>query len=346
MQDKRRLCVLFTVLMCLGVTGCSKQPDTTINMTEQVTEDVIGTTGEIVLPTSNGNIRTIPDELPKASEAPENPGNREHFSFLAGDNTYVFTETDTLWLYNQSQITTCKTQFLLNVKGKKVVIAEPDTTETVNLGAYTEVYTDDVVTIYRTEDTNQVKEEEEMYLTVYGVTYQVLYWQDLVSNRSITLKKLYESLAQMGTAIQPAEKTETLSNVITGMGAEPVFEDYTLAFREGITCSGYVFCSPNSSQADYDNVMIFMSMIVPEWNDNAVLTIEKTPDFEERLEDTGETFDGHPILVDYIGELKYFILGEDGTCVTLNGIPGNADTYTKNYSAREAAYIFELFLTK
>ena len=64
------------------------------------------------------------------------------------------------------------------------------------------------------------------------------------------------------------------------------------------------------------------------------------------LEDTGEEYDGRPILADYTGELKYYLIGEDGRCVYLEGSPGEAGSSDKAYTAKEAAHIYKLVFTK
>ena len=338
----KRWCYGVSLLLCLLLTGCGKEG---IDATD--TEVAADTTAEVVVPVGNADYRRIPETLPKAGVPVENPGTREHFSFVVNDRRYVFTETDTLWLYSQSIIAKYSTQFMLNIKGNKVAIEELDG-ERLNTWKpldYTVVYSDDVVNLYRKEDSGTVTEDEELYLTLYGMTYQVSYWQELVNKRIISLNNLYTALAQMGTAIVPAEENETLSDVITAMSVNPVFEDYKMAYREGISYSGFLICSPASGAASHDDISILMSVKIPEWNTYAAVHIEPTPDYQDRLEDTGEVFDGNPILVDYVGELKYFILGSDGTCIYLDGMLGDAGT-VKNYTAREAAYIFDVVLTK
>lgn len=334
---------VFGLVFCLTLTGCGN------NTTEDTeSEDTTEAISELVLPVGNVDYRKIPEEVPAACTPVENPGTREHFSFVVDDKKYIFTETETLWLYNQSVIHTFDTQFLLNANGSKVTIALPDTAEanTLNLEEYSSVYSDDVVNIYRKENSNTVTEDEVMYITLYDMVYKVTNWSELVSRRVISFDRLYTGLAQMGTAIVPAEETETLSDVITAMSVNPVLDDYKMAFREGIPYSGFIFCSPSSGNANHDDISIYMSVKVPEWETFATVHIEPIPDYQERLEETGETFDGHPILVDYTGELKYFVLGENGTCIYLDGVLKNSSNSTKSYSAAEAAYIFELVLTK
>lgn len=331
------------LMLCLALTGCGTDG-------EEVTESETGTeaASEIVVPAGNGDYRRIPETLSDAGPLVENPGTREHFSFVADDKSYIFTETDTLWLYSQSIIARYSTQFMLNVKGHKVAIEVPDQEQldTWKPSDFTVVYSDDVVNIYRKEDTGEVMEEEEMYLTLYDMVYRVSYWQELVNKRIISLNNLYTGLAQMGTAIVPAEEGETLSDVLSAMRMNPVFEEYKMAYREGISYSGFLICSPASGNADHDEISILMSVEVPEWETHATIHIEPIPDYQDRLEDTGETFDGHPIMVDYTGELKYFVLGSDDTCIYLDGMLGSAGSTVKNYTAREAAYIFDLVLTK
>lgn len=346
---KRNWLLSVLLLMSVAVTGCGKEtvpagtePDGTATAL-----DTTEATTEIVIPTRPAGYREILDELPAACDKVENPGTREHFSFVENGTQYIFTETNTLWLYNQSMIRTCKTEFMLNVKGYKVVLAIPEESEFqgVDLGTYEVVYSDDVVNIYRQTNDSEVEEKEPMYLTLYDMTYQVTNWQELVNERVISLNNLYTSLAQMGTAIVPAEEGETLTDVITAMRTNPVLDEYCLAFREGIDYSGFIFCSPNSSNANYEDVCILMSIVVPEWQESATVHIQQIPDYKDRLEDTGKTFGEYPIMVDYTGELKYFILGEDGTCMYLEGVPGGVNGEAKSYTAREAAYVFELILT-
>lgn len=333
---------VFGLVLCLALTGCGG------NDTTEVTEDTTEATTELVLPVGNLDYRRIPDTLPAVGAPVDNPGSREHFTFAVDDRKYVFTETEALWLYSQSMIGKYDTQFMLNVRGHKVAIEllGPAEQKEWKSSEYTSVYSDDVVNIYRKEDSGEIADEEPMFLTLYDMTYQVTYWQELVKKRSISLGNLYTALAQMGTAIVPAGETETLSDVITAMRANPVFEDYKMAFREGIPYSGFIICSPSSGDASHDDISILMSVEIPEWDTYATVHIEPVPDYQERLEDTGEVFDGHPILVDYTGELKYFVLGSDGTCIYLDGMLGTAGSTVKNYTAREAAYIFEVVLTK
>lgn len=335
-----RLGFVVSALMML-LTGCKAE--------QKIEETGFGTEGEteasadIILPTGNPNYRKIPVELPARTEPEENPGTRARFSFTVNEQKYVFTETETFWVYSQSRIGEYDTQFMLNVKGNKVVlqISAQEIPE-----AWEAVYADDRITIYRQENRKTVSEDEVMYLTCYDMTYEVKYWSALVKKHSITFDKLYSELAQMGTAVVPAAEDETVSDIITGMSAEPVFEGYCIQFREAMPYSAYFICSPAAATADYDSVSILMSVQIPEWEDYAVLHIEPIPDYQERLESTGESFEGYPILVDYTGELRYFILGENGTCIYLDGMPGQADAAAKSYTAKQAAYIFEVVLTK
>lgn len=338
---KKWITVLGCLFFMVALAGCNEQklPDLPSAPDE---------TTEVMPPVGTAGFRKQLDTLPAVGAPVENPGTRQHFSFTAGDGAFTFTETETLWLYNQSVIGESDTQFLLNVKGRKVTIVrvKPEETASLSLDQWTSVYTDDIVTIYRETEEKEVKEDECMFLTLYDTTWQVYFWSELVEKRIITLDKLYQELAQMGTAIVPAEEGETLSDVIAAMGVNPVLEEYKLAFREGISYSGFVFCSPSSGLAVYDDLSILISIQVPEWKEYATLHIEKIPNYQDRLEDTGEVFDGHTIWADYTGELKYFILGEDNTCVWLEGLPSTTESDAKSFTAKDAAYIFELFLTK
>lgn len=328
-------------ILILLLTGCKAGQE--IEETGFETEEEMEASADIILPTENPNYRKIPVELPARTAPEENPGTRARFSFTVNEQKYVFTETETLWVYNQSLIGDYDTQFMLNVKGNKVVlqISPQEIPET-----WEAVYTDDIITIYRQENSKTVSEDEVMYLTCYDMTYEVRYWSALVKKHSIAFDKLYSELAQMGTAIAPAAEDETVSDLITAMSAEPVFEGYCMRFWETMTYSSYIICSPSAAAADYDSISILMSVQIPEWEDYAVLHIEPIPDYQERLESTGESFEGYPILVDYTGELRYFILGEQGTCIYLDGMPGQADADAKSYTAKQAAYIFEVVLTK
>lgn len=341
MHCKRWVLVLGCLFLTVITAGCKGQalPD--------VQTDPDGTT-EIMPPVGTTGYRRQLDTLPPAGAPAENPGTRQHFSFTAGDKVFTFTETETLWMYNQSVIGESDTQFLLNVKGRKVTLVrvKPEETATLSLDQWMPVYTDDIVTIYRETEEQGVKEDECMFLTLYDTTWQVYFWSELVEKRIITLDKLYQELAQMGTTVVPAEEGETLSDVITAMGANPVFEGYRLAFRDGMSYSGFLFCSPSSGMADYDDLSVLISVQIPDWNEYAALHIEPVPSYQDRLEDTGETFDGYTIWADYTGELKYFILGEENTCIWLEGFPSTTDSDAKSFTARDAAYIFELFLTK
>lgn len=337
------LCLIMGMFGLL-ITGCKASKETDATPSDGGEEAGAASTMDIIPPSVSQNYRKIPVELPAAVAPAENPGTRARFSFEVNGQKYVFTETQTLWVYNQSLIAAYDTQFMLNVKGKKVTLQCPE--QAPSLEEWEAVYADDAVTIYRQENTKTVSEEEQMYLTVYDMTYEVKYWSDLVKKRTITLDKLYTELAQMGTAITPASADETVTDLITGMGAEPVFEDYHVVFREEMPYSAYIICSPSTATADYDAVSMLLSVQMPEWEDYAVLHIEPIPDYQDRLENTGESFDGYPILVDYTGELRYFILGENGGCVYLDGMPGQADSEAKNYTAKQAAYIFEVVLTK
>ena len=340
-------CAIMVLVLCLALAGCGNQATETENTADSSTEDV----SEAAVSVRNSNVRRIPEELPEACAPVENPGDRTHFSFNVGDNTYEFTETDNLWMYNQSVIGGYDTQFLLSIRGNKVVISLPSAqeAEAMNLEEtlkdWVSVYSDDNVEIYRKEDTKTVAEEEILLLKVYDMTYQVSYWPKLVNKGTISLEKLYTELAQMGTAIVPV-KESSVSDLITAMSATPVLENYRMAFREGVSYSGFVFCSPSSETVAYEDISIYMSVLIPEWGDYATIRIEDVPSYQNRLEDTGETFDGYPVLADYVGELKYFIIGEDGTCVSLEGLPGEAGDSKQNYSPKEAAYIFHIVLEK
>lgn len=337
-RGKRALLCLLSVLM---LTGCGRETLPVVQSASEGSETVIPPVG------NTGGRRRL-DMLPAVQDAVENPGTRQHFSFTMDDKKFIFTETDTLWMYNQSVIGDMDTQFLLNVKGRKVTIVrvKPEEQSKLSLEDWSAVYSDDVVTIYREDGEKAVTEDESMYLTLYGVTWQVYFWSETVNKKVITLDRLYQELAQMGTAIVPAEEDETLSDLIQAMGVNPVLEDYKLAFRTGIPYSGFIFCSPSSELANYDDISILMSIQVPEWGEYATLHIEKIPDYQDRLEDTGEVFDDHTVWADYTGELKYFILGTDDVCVWLEGMPSTVESDAKSFTAKDAAYIFELFLTK
>ncbi len=358
------------VTMAVALTGCKD------DMSTETTEPVItiDPTEEIVVPDPIVR-RTIPEEMPKATAAPEEPGSRKHFSFQLNDKTYVFTETENLWMYNQSKIREEDTQFMLDVNGYKVVIARPEDEPT--LISREKAYEGEGVVIYRTGDPekpDEVADDEQMFLTVYDTTYEVTLWNALVQKNQITSEDLYTALAQMGTAIKPAEGSDKVSSCLDGLAAYPVFGEYKLAYREGVAYSGYIFCSPNIGNAEYDNTEILMSAVVNDWDSYATVTIGAIPDYIDRLEDTGEKFGEYSIFVDYQGELKYYLIcpedveeepadqkaSEDGgeeqkeeipkkvdnVCVTLEAVPGNAGLYTDNYTAEEAAYIFELLFTK
>lgn len=347
-RDHKAWKLLSIVLpMCLIVAGCGKPIETIQNDTQE-TEATTEATTEMVIPTSHDEYRRILDELPEMKKPVTNPGTREHFSFTENDVTYVFTETENLWLYNQSVTGTLKTTFVLNEKDYKVVIAVPEQEklEAWKPEEYISVYKAESLEIYRQSETDDIDENEQMYVTLYDLTYEVTGWQELVNKNVLSLDDLYEDLAQLETAIVRAEESETVTDVLTAMGAVPVMDDYCIAFRENVAYSGYFFCSPNKGNLDYDDVDILLSFVIPEWKDYATICIEEIPDYEDRLEDTGETFDGQPILADYDGELKYFLLGENGKCIYLYGVPKNTEGYANNFSAKEAAYIFELVLTK
>ena len=335
--------------LCIALTGCTDKAEevdpspSTDAASETATEAVSESANEAVMP-RNEAVRRIAETLPEAGKPVEAPGDRTHFSFTEDGKTYEFTETETLWLYNQSVIGgSYDTQFLLDVKGKKVILANPSAEEQENLHLedWTLVYEDDKVEIFREEEKEKAEEDEKLLLTVYDMLYEVTYWPDLVNKGTITLPRLYEALAQMGTSIVPVTEP-TVSDLITAMSANPVFEQYRMAFREGVSYSGFIFCSPKSNEADHENISIFMSIRIPVWEEYATVQIEPIPDFKDRLEETGETFDGHPILVDYTGELKYFVLGDTGTCITVDGMPGENGQNRENYSAREAAYILNM----
>lgn len=344
-QVIRLWCAIVVLVLCLALAGCGNQATETENTADSSTEDVT----EASVPVRNPNVRRIPEELPDACTPVENPGDRTHFSFSVGENTYEFTETDNLWMYNQSVIGGYDTQFLLSIRGNKVVISLPSTQEAEDMNLeeklknWVSIYSDDNVEIYREEESKTAAEEEILLLKVYDMTYQVSYWPKLVNKGTISLEKLYTELAQMGTAIVPVEES-SVSDLITAMSATPVFENYRMAFREGASYSGFIFCSPSSETVDYEDVSIYMSVLIPEWGDYATVRIEDIPSYQNRLEDTGETFDGYPVLADYVGELKYFVIGEDGTCVSIEGLPGEAGASKQNYSPKEAAYIFHIVL--
>lgn len=355
----KRFYLICAAVMCLTLAGCGTQVTEDTDNKEQTdtAEETASIPTEIIEPSDLAGYRQIPEELPETGDKLENPGTREHFSFVENDEVYIFTETETLWLYNQSEIAEPDTQFLLNINGNKVVLAALDSSELEEWNAedYNQVYADDVVTIYQgmkigdSEDegtAGAVEDNTPMYLTLYNLTYQVDLWQSLVSKGTVSLATLYTNLAQMGTAIEPAKSGETLSNVLEGFRNESVLDDYKLAYRNGISHTGFIFCSPASETANHDDISIYMSVYISDWDTYAVLHIEGTPDYIERLEDTGETFDGYPIMADYTGELKYFVLGDNGTCIYLEGVPGTAGSSTKSFSAKEAAYIFDLILTK
>lgn len=355
----KRVYLVCAVVMCLALAGCGKQEAEDTDHKEQT--DTIAETPEIptevMEPAELAGYRQIPEELPEPGEKPENPGTRKHFSFTEGDAVYIFTETENLWLYNQSEIAELDTQFLLNINGNKVVLdcLGTDESEEWNAENYNQVYSDDVVTIYQGEktetsegtvSTGNIDASTPMYLTLYHLVYQVDLWQNFVNNGTISQATLYTELAQMGTAMEPAQTGETVTSVLDGLRNETVLDDYKLAYRQGVVHTGFIFCSPTSEKANYDDVSIYMSVLIPNWDVYAVIHIEKSPDYIDRLEDTGETFDGHPIMADYTGELKYFILGEDGACIYLEGIPSEAGNSAKSFSAKEAAYIFDLVLTQ
>lgn len=346
MKIRKYLCIAAIWSLLLStLSGCGNSTATEDTGTEEATTE---TTTEVVVPTGRDEYRKIADELPERKAPVENPGTREHFSFTVNDKKYVFTETETLWMYNQSEISTCDTQFMLNVKDYKVTIAIPEAQELegLSLDSWACVYTDDIVSLYRENDSDEVAENEVMYLKLYDMTYRVDYWSELVTKKVISLKDLYTALAQMGTAIVPAGEDETLSTVIEGLGANPVLDDFKLAYREGVPYSGFIFCSPSSGNANHDSVSILMSIEMPGWEEYATVHIEGIPDYRDRLEDTGETFEEYPVLVDYTGELRYFVLGNDGKCIYLDGMPGQGTGSGKNFTAAEAAYIFRMVLTR
>lgn len=336
----RRLKGMFALGVCILLTGCGQ---TTSVSDAAMQSEAMDSSEEILVPTGKTGYRKLLEELPKPAETVENPGTRQHFTFPYGDTTYVFTETETLWLYNQAKVYELRTQFLLNVKGHKVGIVLPE--EEPELDDRVIAYEDDRVTIYRQQE-GTVLENEEMYLKVYDMVYQIQNWSELVNKRIVNVDKLCQELAQLGTAIEPAQKGESLTDVMSGLRMDPVMEQYVLAYREGISESGFLCCSPSANEADYDKVSIYLSVQVPEWDTYAVLHFEETPDYRERLEDTGEEYDGHPILVDYTGELKYFLIGEDGRCVYLDGVPESNEENVRSYTAKEAAYVFDLVLMK
>lgn len=336
----KRLKCLFALGACLLLAGCGR---TTPVSDAALQSEEMSSSEEILVPTGKNGYRKLPEELPEPAEPVENPGTRQHFIFPYGDKMYVFTETETLWLYNQAKVYELQTQFLLNVKGHKVGIVLPE--EEPEFDDQVSAYADDRVTIYRQQE-GAPAENEEMYLKVYDMVYQIQNWSELVNKRIITVDKLCQELAQLGTAIEPAQQDESLTDVMTGLRMNPVMEQYVLAYREGISESGFLCCSPSANEADYNKVSIYLSVQVPEWDTYAVLHFEESPDYQERLEDTGEEYDGHPILVDYTGELKYFLIGEDGRCVYLDGVPESKEENVRSYTAKEAAYVFDLVLVK
>ena len=356
----KRFKLICVMVLGLILAGCGKNNTEDIQGTDteaiQDTDTDVATadnTGNVVQPEDLSDYRMIPEELPELGDEPSAPGDRTHFSFVQGDTTYVFTETETLWLYNQSRIATMSTQFLLNVNGKKVVIVPLDGEEADSFQAsdYEKVYDEEGVKIYqgkklKEDETAKVEADTPMYLTVYDMVYKVDMWQDLVIKGSISSNRLYEGLSQMGTAIEKAGANDSLTDVLTGFRSVPVMDDYKLAYRDGVAYTGFVFCSPNTETVDHDTVAIYISAYVPEWDTYVICHIENQPDYVDRLEDTKETFDGHPIQADYTGELKYFLLGEDGRSMYLEGIPGDGSKSTKSFTAKEAAYLFELLFTE
>lgn len=338
----RRIKGVLALGACILLTGCGQTTlESDISAGADTGSEQITASEEIRIPAGTPGYRKIEEKLPKPGEAVENPGTREHFSFTSGDRTYVFTETEDLWLYNQAKVYDLQTQFMLNVKGHKVGILIPETAPA--LDSLVTAYSDDSVTIYRQQD-GEIAENEQMYLKVYDLVYQIENWAELVNKNVIGMDALCQALAQMGTAIVPADKGETLTDVMTGLRMNPVMDHYTLAYREGVNQSGFLCCSPSTGDADHDNVSIYMSVQVPNWNTYAVLHFEAVPDYRERLEDTGEAYDGHPIYVDYTGELKYFLIGEGGRCVYLDGVPESNEKNVRSYTAKEAAYVFDLVL--
>lgn len=376
--------------VCLMLTGCGNRLDDGMENPDDHSsdriEDVRDTISDLSAPnTADSNIlepsdlsgyRKISDELPEAGAEVALPGTREHFTFTDEGRTYLFTETETLWLYNQSMIGELHTEFMLDVKGNKVTLiplSAEDKTK-VQLSQYQNVYEDDAVTIYRgrsmtagsdddygdgqpgngttkvglsNDNGSSIPEDAEpMYLALYDLEYKVDGWQMLVSQGTVAADTLYQELAQMGTAIEPVGADGMISNVLEGYRSRPVFGDYCFAYRQGITHTGFFYCSPNTNQADYDSVSVYMSVYLPDWDAYAILHIEPSPAHIDSLENTGEQYDGNPILADYAGSLKYYLIGEDGRCAYLEGIPGEAGSSDKAYTAKEAAYIYELVFTK
>lgn len=358
---------IFGIAVTMGLAGCGNSVNT--NQAETGTSEDVSVTDlsqnsssntdadtNVLSPSDLSGYRKISDDMPEKGPSVSNPGTREHFSFTDEERTYVFTETETLWLYNQSLINDLHTEFMLDVKGNKVTLVplSAEDKSKVPLSLYQDVYEDEAVKIYRGRimDVNDdgegdsIDEGEPMYLTLYDLVFQVDGWQTLIDQGTITSDSFYQELAQMGTAIQKAGNKETLSNVIDGYRSSPVFEDYCFADREGMTHTGFFYCSPNMNQAQHDSVTVYMSIYLPVWDSYAVLHTEAAPSDVNSLEDTGEEYDGRPILADYAGELKYYLIGEDGSCVYLEGSPGEAGSSDKVYSVKEAAYIFRLVFTK
>ncbi|MBQ8983206.1 MAG: hypothetical protein IJ079_06410 [Lachnospiraceae bacterium] len=385
---------IFGIAVTMGLAGCGNSANT--NQAETDTSEDVSVTDlsqnsssntdadtNVLLPSDLSGYRKISDDMPEKGPSVSNPGTREHFSFTDEDRTYVFTETETLWLYNQSLINDLHTEFMLNIKGNKVTLVplSAEDKSKVPLSLYQDVYEDENVKIYRgrimdvnddgedaaddssdnsandantsvdsssgeTADSGSMDEGEPMYLTLYDLVFQVDGWQTVIEQGTISSDSLYQELAQMGTAVQEAGNKETLSNVIDGYRSSPVFEDYCFAYREGMTHTGFFYCSPNSKQAVHDSVTVYMSIYLPDWDSYAVLHAEAVPSDVNSLEDTGEEYDGLPILADYAGELKYYLIGEDGMCVYLEGAPGEAGSSDKVYTVKEAAYIFRLVFSK
>ena len=100
MKIRKYLCIAVAWgLLLSGLSGCGNSTTTEETGTE---EDTTEATTEVVVPTGREEYRKISEELPERKAPVENPGTREHFSFTVNDKKYVFTETETLWMYNQS----------------------------------------------------------------------------------------------------------------------------------------------------------------------------------------------------------------------------------------------------
>ena len=118
------------------------------------------------------------------------------------------------------------------------------------------------------------------------------------------------------------------------------------AYRKGISHTGFIICSPNNDKSDHDSFSIYMSLGIPNWDTYAIVHMEAAPDFVNRLDKTKESFEDYSIMADYTESLKYFLLGEDGRCIWIEGVPGEAASTSKAFTPKEAKYIFELLLTE